>query len=63
MMISWLMIYIILFFSFHAGLLINVFCKFCHYLKLPFLNFEIQEAFAGQIDTTVQKLDDIYYKH
>ena len=44
----------ILFFSFHAALLIKFFLlinAYC-YLKLPFSNSEIQEVFAGQTDTT-----------
>ena len=46
----------VLFFSFHADLLIKFFYKFHCYLKLPFSNSEIHEVFAGQNDTTMQKL-------
>ena len=58
MMCSGLITFVILFFGFPTGLLIPVIFlyNFCCYLKLPFLNFEIQEGFAGQIATNMQKL-------
>ena len=54
--------YVILFFSFHTGLLMIFLYKLCCCFKLPFSNFEIQEGFAEQIATTMQKVENIYFK-